>query len=354
MPPIPTPTPTAAPTPWEVYQAAMNRYNQAAPTPIPTINPNWTPPKLSGPPGAGAPSGPGAGALLGSGLGAYGAYNLLGGGGAATLTGAQALTGGGLNAASMVPGLSGLSGGAAAGTGTSIGLGGLGSAGNVASTGLSGLGSAGSAAAPAGVLTGASPLLYWGAPLAGLAAFSAMAPKISDIGRKAGKKVGEALGLAGKHTIKIPYNPKLAAKSFTINRQLPGLSGLNEGLQTSVLDKFRAAGALKDQSSSIADPVLSQSQLDNSSKIGIGAAYLTDLEKRKLASKYGKWWNPRTIKPGDLAEILSPVGRNSKGIERLNAFNDALKTYDDAVFNQRVAQAVQQNTEPKVEVTKKK
>lgn len=74
------PTPTQTYNPWNEYQALVNKYNPGSS--IPAVKPNWVPPKIT-PPGGAATGGPGAGALIGSGLGAYGAYELLGGGGAA-------------------------------------------------------------------------------------------------------------------------------------------------------------------------------------------------------------------------------------------------------------------------------
>lgn len=318
---------------------------------------------------AGAKGGGGFGGLLAGGGAGAGAYYGLGGGGGA-LSASNALGSGssifansGLGSAGGAwgsaassapmampnPALFDMSlaqavntpvtGSLGAGSAGASGAGGLGSAGSVAGSGA-GASGAGSASGYAAMTGGPGSLAYWAGPAAFLATAPVWAPALSKVGRKAGKKVGEALGLAGKHNIRIPYNPANAAKSIVINNQLSGLGSLNDKTKADVLNKFRVAGMLPDQFASIDDPIISQTKTDNASKIGFTANQLSQRDKDRLVEKYGKWWRPAAIKPHDWLEILDPYGRSKAGVERINAMKEALTSYDDAVFNQRAMDTI--------------
>lgn len=339
---VPIPIPGTPKSPWEIYQENMNKYKTNS-----QVQSQGVPQEVydamasrGGAPSAGGGGGAGLGAAVGAGL--AGKYLL--GGGASTVgaTAPAAIATPALSAPSMM--LPELSAVLPAGASSAAPIAASTAAPIAASTaGTAGAGAL-SAAAPTGLLTGASPLLYFGAPLAGLAAFSALAPKLIGPGEKVGGKIAKTLGIEGKHSINIPYEAKNAIRSQTIGRQLDRFGQLDDATKMNVVDKFRAAGALPDQMASIADPIASQATPDNASRIMVRAAYLSGLEKNRLREKYGKNWNPNVIKAGDLASILSPIGKNQIGMERYNSFQDAVKSYDDAVFNARVKEATKAKT----------
>lgn len=99
---------------------------------------------------------------------------------------------------------------------------------------------AAAATAPTGLLTGASPALYFGAPLAGLAAFSALAPSIA----KGGQKIGNFLGISDDKPERV-YKPQEAIQSKRIGGQLSGFDQLNDAQKQVITDQAQAMGMLR-------------------------------------------------------------------------------------------------------------
>lgn len=317
---MPTPIPTPAPTPWQVYQAKLADYMaKAAPTPTPLPSYGTATPTPGISPG-------GAGSALTGGLTLGIAHQLMGGGAPATPT---------IISAGHVPaaGIGGVGGTAAPGLELSAStpqmmlpeLGG-------SSTGITGstaaTTAAPSAATPgsyAAMTGGPGSLAYWAGPAAFMATAPIWAPKLAQVGEKAGTGFMKATGLKKKR-FERPYSAEAAATSMLINKQLPGLSAMKGGEKSKILDALQGAKALIVPAASSPDFSKAESNTRDASRIGISSAYLTETEKNKLKSKYGKNYHFGAIKAEDLANILSPIGRNDKGIERLNAIKGAIKS----------------------------
>lgn len=253
----------------------------------------------------------GSGVLGGGAAGAGGYWALSGG--EAGATAAPALELGASAPEMMLPELTGSSVGTVSSGGGAAGAG----------AGASGASSSGGYAAMTG---GPGSFGYWAGPAAFMATAPIWAPQVSKYGEKAGEGFMKATGLKKKRYDR-PYSAESAATSTVINRQLPGLNKADKGKQAQILDKFKEAKAMIVPGATTPDFSKAESTPDRASRVGISSAYLTDMERNKLKSKYGKNYNFAAIKPEDLANILSPIGRNKKGMERLVSFNDAVKAY---------------------------
>ena len=180
----------------------------------------------------------GLGTLAGGGAAGYGATQLLGGGGAAAL---------GQGTAGSILGTSAAGAGAAlaptaATTGAALGGmggGGIGAAGIGGATAGAGIGAAGGAA-PAGLLTGASPLMTAAVPLAFLAGTAALAPKIA----KGGEKLGRLMGIGDNRPERV-YKASEAIQSKRLGGQLPGFDKLSDAEKQQVTDRANALGMLR-------------------------------------------------------------------------------------------------------------
>lgn len=261
---------------------------------------------------AGSAGAGGSGVLGGGAAGAGGYWALSQGGGA---TAAPALELAASAPEMMLPELAGSSvGTVGGGSGATIG-------------GGANIGGSGGGASSGGMMAGGPGTLgYWAGPAAFMAASYVAAPYVNKYGKQAGQGFMKATGLKKKRYDR-EYTPETASKSVLINRQLPGLDKADPKKQSDILNKFKDAKAMIVPSA--ADPDLSKAEGNtrDASRIGISSAYLTDREKDKLKSKYGKNYHFGAIKPEDLADILSPIGRNQKGQDRLVSFNDAVKSY---------------------------
>lgn len=209
------------------YMAQMGVGPTATPTATPKANYGAAPSAPSGGVGGIAPlAGVALGAKLGTSMfgGAPVGVTMSPGTIPAVLGGTPALELGGLTP--MLPG-----GGAATAAPVAASTAGTAAAGTAASTAASG-------AVPTGLLTGANPALYFGAPLAGMAAFSALAPKVAP-------KIGDAVSdLMGWGRPDRTYIQKEVVDSNLLNNQLPGWSKLSAEQRGKIADAINAAGLL--------------------------------------------------------------------------------------------------------------
>jgi hypothetical protein len=196
---------------------------------------------------------------------------------------------------------------------------GLGAATTGGAAGSAALGGAG-AAAPSGLLTGASPALYFGAPLAFLGASAALAPSVV----KAGRKIALALGIGDKRPER-EYNPEIQAMSKNLNLQLPGLAGLDQNKRKEILDQFYAAGAIRMPGRIGEDEKKLELSTEGSSMI-IPRLKLEDREQ--LYNKHGKW--NRALPIEDMVTMMK-TGGYKQGNPRNQAFFNAYETYKNAM-----------------------
>lgn len=257
-------------------------------------------------------TGSGTAATAGLGAGATGAAGSAGASLGGTAIGGT--TAGGMPAATLaapqltpvLPGAAGATGGAAA------------------------IGSAG-AAAPTGLLTGASPALYFGAPLAFLGASAALAPSAV----KAGRKIALALGIGDKRPER-EYNPAIQAQSKNINLQLPGLSQMDPTQSKAILDKFYEAGAIRMPGRLGEDEAALEASTEGSSMI---MPRMLMQDRQKLQEKHGKW--NRALPIGEMIDIMKKSPTYKQGHPGNQALYDAYGMYQNAMNRQPLGVAQQ-------------
>lgn len=297
---MPTPTPTPAPAPL-TYNDYLRKYLEqfgvqgGGPTPTPT--PSGAPAAAGGIPLQG-PLGIGLGAKIGMSLANSGAVGTAVSPGFAPValgtptTALPALT-------AMLPG--GAAAPVAAGTA------------GTAATG------AATAAGPTGVLTGASPLAYYGTPAAFLLAGSALAPSIA----KGGEKIGKFFGITDDKP-KRPYDYAVVKDSRRLNQQFPELAAMEDAKRQEILGKLAYSMALRMPGNALEDPLKLEKSAESSSFV---LPHLSDRDKEHYKQKYGWTW---ANKIASKADVLSDVVDRIKAGAAYDQTSDRLGNFLDA------------------------